>query len=113
MLGLSALAGAARGGARRARVACAAGSKPPGVLCVRLGAPRRILVMGGTRFIGCYLVSKLRQMGHQVAMRRLGHRVGALEVVCNRGKTNGGKPERLPGVSDAEYQQMLQAQSLE
>lgn len=31
-------------------------------------------------------------------------------MVCNRGKTNGGKPERLPGVSDAEYQQMLQAE---
>ena len=27
---------------------------------------RRILVMGGTRFIGCYLVAKLREMGHSV-----------------------------------------------
>ncbi|CAK9114805.1 Chloroplast stem-loop binding protein of 41 kDa b [Durusdinium trenchii] len=51
--------------------------------------------MGGTRFIGCYLVAKLRALGHQV-------------VVCNRGKTNGGLPERLPGISDAEYQQMLE-----
>jgi len=51
--------------------------------------------MGGTRFIGCYLVAKLREMGHSV-------------VVCNRGRTNGGKPERLPGVSDAEYQRMLE-----
>ncbi|CAK9002913.1 unnamed protein product [Durusdinium trenchii] len=37
--------------------------------------------MGGTRFIGCYLVAKLRALGHQ---------------------------ERLPGISDAEYQQMLE-----
>ncbi|CAJ1327863.1 unnamed protein product [Effrenium voratum] len=60
--------------------------------------------MGGTRFIGCYLVAKLRELGHKV-------------VVCNRGKTNGGKPaawrpysdrERLPGVSDAEYAKMLE-----
>ncbi|CAE7917637.1 CSP41B, partial [Symbiodinium necroappetens] len=51
--------------------------------------------MGGTRFIGCYLVAKLRELGHQV-------------VVCNRGKTNGGLPEPLPGIGDAQYQQMLQ-----
>jgi len=50
--------------------------------------------MGGTRFIGCYLVKHLRDLGHDV-------------VVCNRGKTNGGKPEPLPGMSDAEYQEML------
>ena len=31
--------------------------------------PRRILVMGGTRFIGCYLVAKLREMGHTVVPR--------------------------------------------
>lgn len=68
---------------RAARVACAAAGQ------------KRILVMGGTRFIGCYLVAKLREMGHSV-------------VVCNRGRTNGGKPERLPGVSDAEYQKMLE-----
>lgn len=55
--------------------------------------------MGGTRFIGCYLVAKLREQGHDV-------------VVCNRGKTNGGKPEPLPGVSDADYQQMLSGVSV-
>lgn len=47
---------------------------------------KRCLVMGGTRFIGCYLVAKLREQGHEV-------------VLCNRGKTNSGKPERLPGVA--------------
>ena len=47
---------------------------------------KRCLVMGGTRFIGCYLVAKLREQGHEV-------------VLCNRGKTNGGKPERLPGAA--------------
>ena len=31
--------------------------------------------------------------------------------LCNRGKTNGGKPERLPGVSDADYQKMLEGSS--
>ncbi|CAE8632702.1 unnamed protein product [Polarella glacialis] len=51
--------------------------------------------MGGTRFIGCYLVSKLRQQGHDV-------------VVVNRGKTNGGLPERLPGASDADYAKVLE-----
>jgi len=55
--------------------------------------------MGGTRFIGCYLVAKLRELGHQV-------------VVLNRGKTNGGMPERLPGVSDADYQKMLEGVSV-
>jgi len=55
--------------------------------------------MGGTRFIGCYLVSKLREQGHEV-------------VVVNRGKTNGGKPERLPGVSDADYEKMLEGVSV-
>lgn len=72
-------AGAARAASR---VACAGGKK-------------RVLVMGGTRFIGCYLVGKLRELGHDV-------------VVLNRGKTNGGKPERLPGTSDADYERMLQ-----
>lgn len=57
------------------RIVCAAGNV----------GKKRCLVMGGTRFIGCYLVAKLREQGHDV-------------VVCNRGKTNGGKPERLPGV---------------
>jgi len=52
-------------------------------------------VMGGTRFIGCYLVAKLREQGHDV-------------VVVNRGKTNEGKPERLPGASDADYAKMLE-----
>jgi len=28
--------------------------------------------------------------------------------VVNRGKTNGGKPERLPGASDADYEKMLE-----
>ncbi|CAE8704058.1 unnamed protein product [Polarella glacialis] len=51
--------------------------------------------MGGTRFIGCYLVSKLREQGHDV-------------VVVNRGKTNGGLPERLPGASDADYAKVLE-----
>jgi len=55
--------------------------------------------MGGTRFIGCYLVKKLRDLGHEV-------------VLCNRGKTNGGKPEALPGMSDAEYQEMLKEVSV-
>lgn len=55
--------------------------------------------MGGTRFIGCYLVAKLREQGHDV-------------VVCNRGKTNGGKPEPLPGVNDAEHQKMLEGVSV-
>ena len=58
------------------RIVCAAGNV----------GKKRCLVMGGTRFIGCYLVAKLREQGHDV-------------VVCNRGKTNGGKPERLPGVA--------------
>eukprot|EP00931_Biecheleriopsis_adriatica_P119869 TRINITY_DN95045_c0_g1_i1.p1 TRINITY_DN95045_c0_g1~~TRINITY_DN95045_c0_g1_i1.p1 ORF type:complete len:442 (-),score=113.20 TRINITY_DN95045_c0_g1_i1:45-1370(-) len=72
------------------RVACAA----------RGGSQKkRILIMGGTRFIGCYLVSKLREQGHEV-------------VVVNRGKTNGGKPERLPGVSDADYEKMLEGVSV-
>ncbi|CAE8610374.1 unnamed protein product [Polarella glacialis] len=68
------------------RVVCAAGGG---------GAKKRVLVMGGTRFIGCYLVSKLREQGHDV-------------VVVNRGKTNGGLPERLPGASDAEHAKMLE-----
>lgn len=59
------------------------------------GGKKRVLVMGGTRFIGCYLVAKLRELGHSV-------------VVLNRGKTNGGRPERLPGTSDAEYQKLLE-----
>jgi len=63
------------------------------------GGKKRVLVMGGTRFIGCYLVKKLRDMGHEV-------------VVCNRGKTNGGKPEALPGMSDADYQAMLSGVSV-
>jgi len=71
------------------RIVCAAGNV----------GKKRCLVMGGTRFIGCYLVAKLREQGHDV-------------VVCNRGKTNGGKPERLPGATDAEYQQMLQGVSV-
>eukprot|EP00933_Yihiella_yeosuensis_P027526 TRINITY_DN21423_c0_g1_i1.p1 TRINITY_DN21423_c0_g1~~TRINITY_DN21423_c0_g1_i1.p1 ORF type:complete len:449 (+),score=115.27 TRINITY_DN21423_c0_g1_i1:41-1387(+) len=63
------------------------------------GEKKRVLVMGGTRFIGCYLVSKLRELGHDV-------------VVVNRGKTNGGKPEALPGTSDADYQKMLEGVSV-
>jgi len=55
--------------------------------------------MGGTRFIGCYLVGKLRKLGHDV-------------VVVNRGKTNGGKPEKLPEASEAEYEEMLQGVSV-
>jgi len=60
---------------------------------------KRVLVMGGTRFIGCYLVAKLRELGHEV-------------VVVNRGKTNEGKPDRLPGVSDADYAKMLEGVSV-
>jgi len=60
---------------------------------------KRVLVMGGTRFIGCYLVAKLRELGHEV-------------VVVNRGKTNDGKPDRLPGVSDADYAKMLEGVSV-
>jgi len=55
---------------------------------------KKILVMGGTRFIGCYLVAQLRKLGHDV-------------FVLNRGKKNDGKPEPLPGMTDAEYQDML------
>ena len=76
--GLAATRRGSRVAASRAdtsRVVCAAGSV----------GKKRCLVMGGTRFIGCYLVAKLREQGHDV-------------VVCNRGKTNGGKPEPLPGV---------------
>lgn len=58
-----------------------------------------MLIMGGTRFIGCYLVSKLRELGHEV-------------VLLNRGKTNGGKPERLPGMSDSDYNKMLEGVSV-
>ena len=76
--GLAAARRGSRVAASRAdtsHVVCAAGSV----------GKKRCLVMGGTRFIGCYLVAKLREQGHDV-------------VVCNRGKTNGGKPEPLPGV---------------
>jgi len=83
-LKLSARAGG--GTARGTRVPRAAGA---------IGGKKRILIMGGTRFIGCYLVAKLRSLGHEV-------------VVLNRGKTNGGMPEKLPEASEAEYQQMLQ-----
>lgn len=90
--GLAATRRGSRVAASRAdtsRVVCAAGNS----------GKKRCLVMGGTRFIGCYLVAKLREQGHDV-------------VVCNRGKTNGGKPEPLPGVSDADYQQMLSGVSV-
>eukprot|EP00929_Paragymnodinium_shiwhaense_P030333 TRINITY_DN1720_c0_g1_i3.p2 TRINITY_DN1720_c0_g1~~TRINITY_DN1720_c0_g1_i3.p2 ORF type:complete len:475 (+),score=123.45 TRINITY_DN1720_c0_g1_i3:123-1547(+) len=63
------------------------------------GGKKKILVMGGTRFIGCYLVKQLRDEGHDV-------------FVMNRGKTNGGKPEPLPGMSDAEYEKMLEGVSV-
>jgi len=62
-------------------------------------AGKRVLVMGGTRFIGCYLVAKLRELGHEV-------------VVCNRGKTNGGMPEPLPGVSEADHAKVLEGVTL-
>ncbi|CAJ1384951.1 unnamed protein product [Effrenium voratum] len=97
-LGLSSMAGVAlaagmsakRCGAKRSsRVVCAAGSE----------GKKRCLVMGGTRFIGCYLVAKLREQGHDV-------------VVCNRGKTNGGQPDRLPGVTDTDYEKMLEGVSV-
>mmetsp|Transcript_86017 Transcript_86017/g.170755 ORF Transcript_86017/g.170755 Transcript_86017/m.170755 type:complete len:451 (-) Transcript_86017:88-1440(-) len=66
------------------------------VVAAKGGADKkRVLVMGGTRFIGCYLVAKLRELGHEV-------------VVLNRGKTNEGKPDRLPGTSDADYEKMLE-----
>ncbi|CAL1134709.1 unnamed protein product [Cladocopium goreaui] len=90
--GLAAARRGSRVAASRAdtsRVVCAAGSV----------GKKRCLVMGGTRFIGCYLVAKLREQGHDV-------------VVCNRGKTNGGKPEPLPGVNDAEHQKMLEGVSV-
>jgi nucleoside-diphosphate-sugar epimerase len=60
---------------------------------------KRVLIMGGTRFIGCYLVAKLREQGHEV-------------VLVNRGKTNEGKPDRLPGASDADYAKMLEGVSV-
>eukprot|EP00930_Biecheleria_cincta_P004653 TRINITY_DN105574_c0_g1_i1.p1 TRINITY_DN105574_c0_g1~~TRINITY_DN105574_c0_g1_i1.p1 ORF type:complete len:447 (-),score=101.89 TRINITY_DN105574_c0_g1_i1:107-1447(-) len=63
------------------------------------GGTKRVLIMGGTRFIGCYLVSKLMELGHEV-------------VLVNRGKTNGGKPERLPGMSDSDYNKMLEGVSV-
>ena len=69
----------AAGSSTRAETTCR-------VACAASGGKKRCLVMGGTRFIGCYLVAKLREQGHDV-------------VVCNRGKTNGGKPEPLPGVA--------------
>lgn len=68
------------------KVVCAAGGGGP---------KKRVLIMGGTRFIGCYLVAKLRDLGHDV-------------VLLNRGKTNKGLPDRLPGVSDAAYNKMLE-----
>jgi len=71
--------------ASRTQVVCNAGT---------VGGKKRVLIMGGTRFIGCYLVAKLREQGHDV-------------VVVNRGKTNKGLPERLPGTSDADYQKVL------
>jgi len=64
-------------------------------LAARGGAGKKVLVMGGTRFIGCYLVAKLRAMGCQV-------------YVLNRGKTNGGKPEKLPEMTQQEYEKMLE-----
>jgi len=79
----------------RRRTKSSGSRAPRSVACAAMGGSKRILVMGGTRFIGCYLVAKLRELGHQV-------------VVCNRGKTNGGLPERLPGIGDAQYQQMLE-----
>jgi len=57
-------------------------------------AKKKVLVMGGTRFIGCYLVAELRKQGHDV-------------FILNRGKKNGGKPEALPGMSTAEYDEMM------
>lgn len=89
-LGLASVAGAAVAAAglaatrRTARVAARDTSR---VVCAAGNVgKKRCLVMGGTRFIGCYLVAKLREQGHDV-------------VVCNRGKTNGGKPEPLPGAA--------------
>lgn len=76
--------------ARSSKVPCAAGEA---------GGKKRVLVMGGTRFIGCYLVFKLREMGHDV-------------VVMNRGKTNGGKPEKLPGVGDSYWAKTLEGVSV-
>jgi len=64
-------------------------------MAARGGAAKKVLIMGGTRFIGCYLVKQLRDAGHEV-------------FVLNRGKTNGGKPEALPGMSDTDYQKMLE-----
>ena len=72
---------------RRGRVAADRRSDTSRIVCAAGNVgKKRCLVMGGTRFIGCYLVAKLREQGHDV-------------VLCNRGKTNGGKPERLPGVA--------------
>ena len=48
--------------------------------------PRRILVMGGTRFIGCYLVAKLREMGHSVVPRLRRNRCHRLDHSCREGK---------------------------
>jgi len=103
VLGVTSVACAAAGFAasRRRGVGSSAvtRAKDSRVACAAAGGKKRCLVMGGTRFIGCYLVAKLREQGYDV-------------VLCNRGKTNGGKPERLPGVSDADYQKMLEGVSV-
>lgn len=108
MAGVALAAGmsAKRCGAKRSsRVVCAAGSE----------GKKRCLVMGGTRFIGCYLVAKLRrdsfftlppftffrkassQKTHETTCAMVAREQGHDVVVCNRGKTNGGQPDRLPG----------------
>jgi len=98
---MAAATGIAVGAARRRGTATAQPSKPfksrsRTCMLARGGATgkKKILVMGGTRFIGCYLVAALRKLGHEV-------------FILNRGKKNDGKPEPLPGMSDAEYQEML------
>ena len=41
-------------------------AKDSRVACAAAGGKKRCLVMGGTRFIGCYLVAKLREQGYDV-----------------------------------------------
>lgn len=95
-LGVSAIAAVGLAARRRASKFAPAASRGQRLSrCAMDAVGKKVLVMGGTRFIGCYLVKKLRDMGCEV-------------FVLNRGKTNGGMPEPLPGMSDAEYAKMLE-----
>ena len=70
VLGVTSVACAAAGFAasRRRGVGSSADTraKDSRVACAAVGGQKRCLVMGGTRFIGCYLVAKLREQGYEV-----------------------------------------------